>query len=75
VFAEAFEAYIGGVLVVIVLGMWQLGETVLWNILGAYDAWFARNRNSFARWRCFFGVLTAIFALAFDADWRGCHGW
>jgi hypothetical protein len=38
VFAEAFETHVGGVLVVVILAMWKLRETVLWNVLGAYDA-------------------------------------
>ena len=75
VFAEAFEAHIGPVLIFVVLGMWELGETVLGNILGAYDAWFARNRDSLARFGFFFGVLAVIFALAFDANWSRCFGW
>ena len=60
VLAEALEAYVGGVLIVVVMGMWELGKTVLRNILGAYDARFARNRDSLARWSCFFGVLVAF---------------
>lgn len=37
-FAEAFEAHVGGVFIVVVLRMRKLGETVLRNALGAYDA-------------------------------------
>ena len=75
VFTEAFEAHVGGVLIVIVLGMWELGETALWNMLGAYNAWFARNRDSLARFGVFFCVLIVMFAFTFDANWSGCCRW
>lgn len=38
VLTEAFEAYVGGVFIIVVLGMRNLGKTVLGNVLGAYDA-------------------------------------
>lgn len=75
VFAETLEAHVGGVLVVVVLRMRELGETVLRSVLGAYDARFARNRDSLARFGFFFGVLIVMFALTLDANLRGCCGW
>jgi hypothetical protein len=75
VFAEAFEAHVGGVLAVIILEMWVLGETVLRNVLSAYDAWFARNRDSLARFGFFFDVLVVIFALTFETNCSGCCRW
>ena len=75
VFAEAFEAHIGSVFVGVILGVRELGKPVLGDIFGAYNAWFARNRDPLARWRCFFSVLGVLFALAFDANWSGYSEW
>ena len=72
VFTEALEANVGAVFVVVLLGVRQLRETVLGNILGAYDAWLSRNPDSLARWWRFFGVVVVMFALAFDTNWSGC---
>ena len=71
---EALEAHIGSVLFVIVLGMGESGKAVSGSVLGANDAWFARECSSLASgWR-FFGVIVVAFALTFNAT-GGCCGW
>ena len=74
VFTEAFEAHIGGVFVVVVLWVGKLRETILGNILGAYDARLARNRDSFSRYWLLVSVLVIVLAFAFDANESGCCG-
>lgn len=72
--SEALEAYVRVVAVVVVLGVWELRETVLRNVLGAYNAWFPRNCYSLARCWLLAGVVVVVLAFAFDANERSCCG-
>jgi hypothetical protein len=59
---------------VVVLGMWELGETVLRHVLGAYDAWFARDRDSLTRYWLLARVTVVVLAFALDANESGRGG-
>lgn len=73
-FTKTLETHIGAVFFVVVLFVRELWESVLGSILGAHNAWLARNRDSLAG--CWFlsSIIVIILAFAFDAIDSGCCG-
>jgi hypothetical protein len=69
--SKALEANVGTVFVVGGSLMREFGKTVLGNIIGAYDAWFSRDRDFLASW-CFVGIIIVEVALTFHSTLRRC---
>jgi hypothetical protein len=70
-FAEALEAHIRAVLVVVVLLMGKQRKTILGDIVSAYDAWLSRYCGFLANW-CFVDIVVVNVALPFHSSLRGC---